>query len=81
MGHITTSNGHPGWIKTNNSGLRPASKNKNRLMSRATSASVRNAINGPNSGNSSYNLNEITGTHIGIKKYIDVADNAVNAYT
>jgi len=55
--------------------MRPASKQKSRLLTRATSASVRNAITHNN-----YSLNEITGKGLGIRGTQAITDSATNAY-
>ena len=51
------------------------SKQKSRLLTRATSASVRNAISHNN-----YSLNEITGKGLGIRGTQAITDSATNAY-
>ena len=63
-------------MKTNNPAMRPPSKAKSRLLTRATSASVRNAISHNN-----YTLNEITGKGLGIRgTQPATAESITNAY-
>jgi hypothetical protein len=51
------------------------SKQKSRLLTRATSASVRNAIT-----NNNYSLNDVTRKGLGIRGTQAVTDSATNAY-